>query len=72
MSRPHLIELAVTLELFNSSVDATPTVFSVPTLRQMISMVTGEAASYKMETSGIMTFPDGVTVGRPLFPEPAA
>jgi len=25
-----------------------------------------------MEPSGIMTFPDGVTVERPHFPEPAA
>jgi len=71
MSRPHLIDLAVTLEIFNSPADATP-VFTVPTLRQLVSMVTGSAASYTMESSGIMTFPDGVTVERPHFPEPAA
>jgi len=71
MSRPHLVDLAVTLEIFNSPADAIP-VFTVPTLRQMVSMVTGSAASYTMEPSGIMTFPDGVTVERPHFPEPAA
>ena len=72
MTRPKLIDLAVTLGLY-PDVDAIPTKLAVPTLRQIILTTTGSAAKFEYDAgSHDLSFPDGVTLERPVFREPTA
>ena len=67
-----LMDLSVTLGIF-PDVDSIPSKLSVPSLRNLIASITGSVKKWTFDDHNkVFTFPDGVTVERPLFREPTA